>query len=115
MKRFWIVLCLLVAAAAAMVGVFGPIRAVLAPAGLSLESMPPVADKTFSAVAELVLQDSDRIVVAAATEQASAEAVWIETPKAPVQPLEERGDAVLFDIGALSATPFDEAILFPFD
>lgn len=33
----------------------------------------------------------------------------------PVQPLEERGDAMLFEIDALQNTPFDEAIVQPFD
>ena len=32
-----------------------------------------------------------------------------------VQPLEERGDAMLFEIEALQNTPFDEAITMPFD
>lgn len=35
--------------------------------------------------------------------------------KEPVQPLEERGDAMLFEIEALAITPFDEAIVFPFE
>lgn len=35
--------------------------------------------------------------------------------KEPVQPLEERGDAMLFEIEALQNTPFDEAIVMPFD
>jgi hypothetical protein len=35
--------------------------------------------------------------------------------KAPVQTLEERGDAMLFEIEALQNTPFDEAIVTPFD
>ena len=42
----------------------------------------------------------------------------VETPvevKTPVQPLEERGDAMLFEIEALAGTPFDQAILMPFD
>jgi len=34
--------------------------------------------------------------------------------KAPVQPLEERGDAMLFEIEALQNTPFDEAIVNPY-
>jgi hypothetical protein len=33
----------------------------------------------------------------------------------PVQPQEERGDAMLFEIDALQHTPFDEAIVKPFD
>jgi hypothetical protein len=33
----------------------------------------------------------------------------------PVQPLEERGDAMLFEMDALRNTPFDEAIVKPFD
>ncbi len=38
----------------------------------------------------------------------------VEVP-VPVQPLEERGDAMLFEIDALQNTPFDEAIVTPFD
>ena len=33
----------------------------------------------------------------------------------PVQPLEERGDAMLFEVEALQNTPFDDAIVKPFD
>ena len=44
-----------------------------------------------------------------ATNQAPVEA------HVPVQPLEERGDAMLFEIEALQNTPFDEAIVTPFD
>jgi hypothetical protein len=33
----------------------------------------------------------------------------------PVQPLEDRGDAMLFEADALGNTPFDEAIVMPFD
>ena len=35
--------------------------------------------------------------------------------KEPVQPLEERGDAMLFEIDALQNTPFDESITMPFE
>lgn len=34
---------------------------------------------------------------------------------APVQPVEERGDALLFESEALFGTPFDQAIVMPFD
>jgi hypothetical protein len=44
-----------------------------------------------------------------ATNEASVE------EKVPVQLLEERGDAMLFEIDALQNTPFDEAIVAPFD
>lgn len=33
----------------------------------------------------------------------------------PVQPLEERGDAMLFEIDALNNLPFDQAVTMPFD
>ena len=33
----------------------------------------------------------------------------------PVQPIEERGDAMLFEIDALQNTPFTDAITRPFD
>jgi len=41
--------------------------------------------------------------------------VAIEEPKQPVQSLEERGDAMLFECEALAGTPFDQAITMPFD
>ena len=40
----------------------------------------------------------------------------VETPFVePVQTLEERGDAMLFEAQALMDTPFDQAITMPFD
>jgi hypothetical protein len=33
----------------------------------------------------------------------------------PAQSIEERSDEMLFEIGALAATPFDQSILFPFN
>ncbi|WP_372806982.1 hypothetical protein [Pontiella sp.] len=33
----------------------------------------------------------------------------------PAASIEERSDEMLFEIGALVATPFDQAILFPFN
>jgi hypothetical protein len=33
----------------------------------------------------------------------------------PVQPIEERGDALLFEADALQGTPFDQSITMPFD
>jgi hypothetical protein len=39
----------------------------------------------------------------------------IQQPKQPVQPVEERGDAMLFEADALHATPFDQAVVMPFD
>jgi hypothetical protein len=33
----------------------------------------------------------------------------------PVQTLEERGDAMLFEIDALQGTPFDQAVVMPFE
>ncbi len=41
--------------------------------------------------------------------------VAIEEPKQPVQSLEERGDAMLFESEVLMGTPFDQAIVMPFD
>lgn len=38
-----------------------------------------------------------------------------EEAKEPVQPLEERGDAMLFEIDALQDTPFDQGVTRPFD
>ena len=39
----------------------------------------------------------------------------IEEPKKPVQPIEERGDAMLFESEALFGTPFDRAVVIPFN
>jgi len=33
----------------------------------------------------------------------------------PVQPIEERGDAMLYEIDALQGTPFDQSITMPHD
>jgi len=41
--------------------------------------------------------------------------VAIEEPKQPGQSLAERGDAMLFESEALHGTPFDQAIVMPFD
>ena len=41
--------------------------------------------------------------------------VAIEEPKRPDQSLEERGDALLFEIDALQGTPFDQAVVIPFE
>ncbi len=35
--------------------------------------------------------------------------------KTPVQPMEERGDAMLSEIDMLGGTPFDQSITMPFD
>jgi hypothetical protein len=36
-------------------------------------------------------------------------------PQRPVQTLDERGDAMLFEATALSGTPFDKAVVMPFE
>jgi hypothetical protein len=41
--------------------------------------------------------------------------VAVEEPKQPVQSLEERGDAMLFEMEALQGTPFDQAVVMPFE
>jgi len=41
--------------------------------------------------------------------------VAIEEPKTPVQPLEGRRDAMLFECEALFDSPFGQAIVMPFD
>lgn len=38
----------------------------------------------------------------------------VEEPRQPAQPLEERGDAMLFESEALFGTPFDQAVVMPF-
>ena len=66
---------------------------------------PPVADS----IALPGERQMEVPVAAPPTNEVQADA------KAPVQPLEERGDAMLFEIDALQNTPFDEAIVQPFD
>jgi hypothetical protein len=39
----------------------------------------------------------------------------VEEPLQPVQTLEERSDAMLFEIDALQGMPFDQAIVDPFE
>lgn len=41
--------------------------------------------------------------------------VAIVESKRPAQTLEERGDAMLFEGAALESTPFDEAVVMPFE
>ncbi len=36
-------------------------------------------------------------------------------PQSPIQPIEERGDAMLFESEALFGTPFDHAVVIPFN
>lgn len=38
-----------------------------------------------------------------------------EAIQEPVQSLEERGDALLFESDALQGTPFDQAVVMPFE
>jgi hypothetical protein len=38
-----------------------------------------------------------------------------EEPLYPVEPLKERGDAMLFEIDALQGMPFDQAVVMPFE
>ena len=38
-----------------------------------------------------------------------------ERPVEPVQPIEERGDAMLFEAEVLGGMPFDQSITMPFD
>ena len=54
-------------------------------------------------------QEMDGLMTEPATNEAPVEA------NAPAQPLEERGDAMLFEIDALQNTPFDEEIVTPFN
>ena len=54
-------------------------------------------------------QPADVPLAGPATNDASVDA------KEPVQPLEERGDAMLFEVEALGNTPFDESITMPFE
>jgi len=56
------------------------------------------------------------VQIAATEEPEIVEALEVvEKPSQPVQTLEERGDAMLFEIDALQGTPFDQAVVLPFD
>jgi hypothetical protein len=59
---------------------------------------------------------SESITMPDVRQEDSMQAVSVtnEAP-VPVDPLEERGDAMLFEAEALGNTPFDEAIVKPFD
>lgn len=50
-----------------------------------------------------------------AVEPVKSNNVTAVTEKKPVQSLEERDDAMLFEIDALQNTPFDQAVTMPFD
>lgn len=67
------------------------------PVFLALEETPPPVEP---------------VVVHAVESGESPEPVAVATP---VQSLEERGDAMLFEIDALGGTPFDRAVTMPFD
>ena len=41
--------------------------------------------------------------------------IAVAEPQQPVQPIEERGDSMLFEADALFGMPFDQAIAMPFD
>ena len=79
------------------------------------------ADQDFkkAVVSPVILQPLEEIVLSAKPlvqpleiVQESEEPVAVKTP---VQPLEERGDMMLFEIEALAGMPFGQAILMPFD
>jgi len=87
------------------------VAALVVRAGLrSSEEVP--ADQVFAGVeaaqhiAPSPAPETPQIVVAP---------VATEEPKRPVQSLEERGDAMLFEGAALQGTPFDEAVVMPFE
>jgi len=75
----------------------------------------PMATEPVQTIKESVTLDSPPATLEVApvvTPQSNAVAV---KEKKPVQPLEERGDAMLFEIDALQNTPFDQAVTMPFD
>lgn len=76
-----------------------------APAVVKSEVLQPVQETACSA--EPVAEEVSLILV---------EPVAVaKEPKQPVQSVEERGDAMLFEIDALQAMPFDQAVVMPFD
>ena len=87
------------------------VAALVVTAGLrSSEEIPP--DQVFAGV-----ETTHHIVPSPVPEvlEAVVAPVAIAEPKRPVQVLEERGDAMLFEGAALQGTPFDKAVVMPFD
>ena len=69
--------------------------------------------RAFQALEETVLQAEPSPLPEA--HRLSDAPVAVEEPKQPVQSLEERGDAMLFEMDALQGTPFDQAVVMPFE
>lgn len=94
------------------------------PVSRAVMEVQPVAPEIVIQSVELSApQESALEPVSETAEESAAEPAEIavveeavETPFVkPVQTLEERGDAMLFEAQALMDTPFDQAITLPFD
>ncbi|MBN2163669.1 MAG: hypothetical protein JXR25_07345 [Pontiellaceae bacterium] len=88
----------------------------VAVAAASSNSIRPAAN---TAPEPEVISEPDRSVPAAipvADEAPPVAPPVVEVPEpSSVQSLEERGDAMLFEIDALGSTPFDQETISPFD
>lgn len=93
----------------------------IAAASVAYVVLRPAAHQTAperSELASLEAQPAALEVAAECTLQTNELTVCSEIPvkeKTLVQPLDERGDAMLFEIEALQNTPFDQAVTMPFD
>ncbi len=107
MKRVVAILALLaVAGAAAWMSFCRPIPEPVVQAEVTVSSIPLAAEpQPASGPVETLV---DQVVKTNAAPQPVA-------VRQPVQPIEERGDAMLFEIQALEGTPFDSAVTMPFE
>lgn len=102
--------------------------AVSAAGMLAYTHMDPVPEAA-AAVPEIIISEKpldgflslqepvneQKVVSVPAYAAVAPEAVPAELPQPPVQTIEERGDAMLFEAEALSFLPFDQAVTMPFD
>jgi hypothetical protein len=58
---------------------------------------------------------SDDDTTAVSNRPSTTQASEADPVQLPVQPIEERGDAMLFEIDVLQSTPFDKEVVAPFD
>ena len=100
-----IVLYLLPVVASVFVWASVPLSSRTEPDVVVVEEIQPLEEPVLPA--KPILQEEVPLVIEAP--------VAIEEPKQPVQSLEERGDAMLFESDALFGTPFDQSAMMPFD
>jgi hypothetical protein len=76
---------------------------------------PPTAPVTPAAPPPLSQAQPELQRIYPVIHQTNVPAVTAQQPAQPVQSIDERGDAMLFEIDALGTMPFDDAITRPFD